>query len=279
MFPGNLIESLWRPVLEIGILSGLIYWVLRSIWRTRGWSVVFGSLILLVGLWMAALILELTVLQWILSYLTPLAPIAILVLFTQEIRRLLATIGNFAIIRNTRGERENLEKILEAVQKLSKAKTGALIAIERSYEIDRIVENPGAVVDCELSSLMLETIFFPRNSAHDGGVIIQGKRIARCTCIFPLTERKDLEFSMGTRHRAAIGMSEKCDAVVLVVSGETGMISYAHLSQLIRGVGIDELRTFLESVLLAKSEGRNWLIRLIRFGGSGKKVQQSPSSA
>ena len=109
---------------------------------------------------------------------------------------------------------------------------------------------------------MLETIFFPNNAIHDGGVIIKGDRIAYAACIFPLTQRPDLNKSLGTRHRAAIGLSEETDAVIVVVSEETGMISYAYKGQLVRGVTLEELRAFLTSVLVqpAKSQGFvNWM--------------------
>jgi len=106
----------------------------------------------------------------------------------------------------------------------------------------------------------LETIFFPNNAIHDGGVIIRGDRIARAACIFPLTRRKDLNKSLGTRHRAAIGLSEESDAVVVAVSEENGMISYAHKGQLIRGISADELRSFLTSILFSdpKPKKRFW---------------------
>ena len=114
---------------------------------------------------------------------------------------------------------------------------------------------------------MLETIFFPNNAIHDGGVIIKGDRIAYAACIFPLTQRQDLNKSLGTRHRAAIGLSEETDAVIVVVSEETGMISHAYKGQLVRGVTLEELRAFLTSVLLQPAKSHNvveWL--RARFG-------------
>ena len=115
------------------------------------------------------------------------------------------------------------------------------------------------VVDCEATPEMLETIFFPNNAIHDGGVIIKGDRIAFAACIFPLTRRQDLNKTLGTRHRAAIGLSEETDAVVVVVSEETGAISYAYKGQFVRGVTLEELRAFLTSVLLNPARSRNWL--------------------
>jgi diadenylate cyclase len=112
---------------------------------------------------------------------------------------------------------------------------------------------------------MLETIFFPNNAIHDGGVIIKGDRIAYAACIFPLTRRQDLNKSMGTRHRAAIGLSEETDAVVVVVSEETGSISYAYKGELVRGLSVEELRAFLSGVLLRPGKQRTWIDRLRSF--------------
>ena len=109
---------------------------------------------------------------------------------------------------------------------------------------------------------MLETIFFPNNAIHDGGVIIKGDRIAYAACIFPLTQQPGLNRSLGTRHRAAIGLSEETDAIVVVVSEETGMISHAYKGQLVRGVSLEELRAFLTSVLVQPAKSRHgveWL--------------------
>ena len=112
---------------------------------------------------------------------------------------------------------------------------------------------------------MLETIFFPNNAIHDGGVIIKGDRIAYAACIFPLTRRHDLNKSLGTRHRAAIGLSEETDAVVVIVSEETGSISYAYKGELVRGLSVEELRAFLSSVLLQPGKQRTWLDRFRAF--------------
>jgi len=145
-------------------------------------------------------------------------------------------------------------------------KIGALIAIEQSIQLQEAVES-GVLVDCEATPEMLETIFFPNNAIHDGGVIIKGDRIAYAACIFPLTQRQDLNKSLGTRHRAAIGLSEETDAVIVVVSEETGMISHAYKGQLVRGVSLEELRAFLTSLLVQPAKSRRgveWL--RARFG-------------
>jgi diadenylate cyclase len=123
---------------------------------------------------------------------------------------------------------------------------------------------------------MLETIFFPNNAIHDGGVIIRGDRIAYAACIFPLTQRQDLNKSLGTRHRAAIGLTEETDAVVVAVSEETGLISYAFKGQLVRGVSQEELRAFLTSVLV-KSGRSHSVVEWFRKWSSDRGVPRAPA--
>jgi len=137
------------------------------------------------------------------------------------------------------------------------------------------------VVDCEATPEMLETIFFPNNAIHDGGVILRGDRIAKAACIFPLTQRQDLNKSLGTRHRAAIGLTEETDAVVVAVSEETGAISYAHKGQLTRGVSLEELRAFLTSVLVRapRSQTLSEWFRSTGFAGPNGTVKSPAHTA
>jgi len=123
---------------------------------------------------------------------------------------------------------------------------------------------------------MLETIFFPNNAIHDGGVIIKGDRIAYAACIFPLTQRQDLTASLGTRHRAAIGLSEETDALVVVVSEETGSISHAYKGQLVRGVSAEQLRLFLTSVLVKQGKPHK-IIKLLHKAGESMEGHPQPA--
>ena len=183
---------------------------------------------------------------------------AILVIFQPELRRMLSELGNLRLFYTTQEQRENIEVIIQTVERLAEVKIGALIALERTNPLQEVVES-GIVVDCEATPEMLETIFFPNNAIHDGGVIIRGDRIAYAACIFPLTQRQDLNKSLGTRHRAAIGLTEETDAVVVAVSEESGLISYAYKGQLTRGVSQEELRAFLTSVLLKPGKSNSLL--------------------
>ena len=258
------LQAVWRPALEIGILGVGIYYVYRFIKGTRGQAVVTGFGVVLLVLILAVRLLRLDVLNAILNQILPFLALAIVVLFQPEIRRLLAEVGNLPLFNNPQEQRENLEVVVEAVDRMAPARMGALIAIEQTISLADLVES-GIPVDCEATPEMLETIFLPNNATHDGGVVIKGDRILRAGVILPLTQRGDLPKSLGTRHRAAVGLSEETDAVVVVVSEESGAISYAHRGVLTRGVSVEQLRAFLTEVLVRRSAARAgipWLRRL-----------------
>jgi diadenylate cyclase len=228
---------------------------------TRGWPVVIGFVVLLLALALVTTILDLKVLRWLLGTFSAFFAVAVLIIFQPELRRMLAELGNLPLFVSMSEQRESIEVIIQTVERLADVKIGALIAIEQSIQLQEAVES-GIRVDCDATPEMLETIFFPNNAIHDGGVIIKGDRIAYAACIFPLTQRQDLNKSLGTRHRAAIGLSEETDAVIVVVSEETGMISHAYKGQLVRGVSLEELRAFLTSVLVQPAKSRHgveWL--------------------
>src|SRR5437867_2293735 len=263
-----LLRDGWRPALEITILAVGIYYALIFVRGTRGWPIVVGFLMVLLVLTVVTTALDLRVLLWLLTkFLTGLA-IAVLVIFQPELRRMLAELGNLPLFTSATETRENIEVIIQTAERLSEVKIGALIAIEQSIQLAEVVES-GVVVDCQATPEMLETIFFPNNAIHDGGVIIRGDRIAKAACIFPLTRRQDLNPSLGTRHRAAIGLAEETDAVIIIVSEETGAISYAYKGLLTRGVSLEELRAFLTSVLVRVPKARTFSewFRSSRFAG------------
>jgi diadenylate cyclase len=246
----NLTGQYWRAVVEIGILAVAIYYILMFVRGTRGWSVVLGFLVLLAFM-LGAQHFKLTVLYWLLENFFAFSAFAVLVIFQHELRRMLSELGNLRVFTTAHEARENIEVIVQTAERLAEVRIGALIALEQGIQLQEVVES-GLVVDCEATPEMLETIFFPNNAIHDGGVLIKGDRIAFAACIFPLTQRQDLNKSLGTRHRAAIGLTEETDAIVVVVSEESGLISHAYKGQLVRGVSGDELRAFLSSVLVKR---------------------------
>jgi diadenylate cyclase len=256
------LESGWRPVVEIFILAVLIYFVFKFVRGTRGWPVVIGFVVVLLALTAVTTILDLKVLRWILGSASVFIALGAMVIFQPELRRILGELGNLPLFASTSEQRESIEVIIQTVERLADVKIGALIAVEQSIQLQEAVES-GIKVDCDVTPEMLETIFFPNNAIHDGGVIIKGDRIAYAACIFPLSQRTDLNKSLGTRHRAAIGLSEETDAVIVVVSEENGMISHAYKGQLVRGVTLEELRAFLVSVIL-RPERTNNIIKWLR---------------
>jgi diadenylate cyclase len=253
----DFIVNWWRAALEILILAVGIYYSFRFVRGTRGAPVVTGFLVFLLAFVLVSFLLKLKVLQYLLGAFTAYFVLAVLVIFQPELRRMLAELGNLPLFASVHEQRENIEVIIQTVERLAEVRIGALIAMEQTIQLQEAVES-GIVVDCEATPEMLETIFFPNNAIHDGGVIIKGDRIAWAACIFPLTQRQDLNKSLGTRHRAAIGLSEETDAVVVVVSEETGAISHAYKGNLVRGVTLEELRAFLTSVLVTPARSRNW---------------------
>lgn len=256
-----ILEQTWRPALEITLLAMGIYTAFMFVRGTRGAPVVTGFLALLLSLTLLTRVLDLKVVNVLLNQFFGVLAIAVVVLFQPELRRILAELGNLPLFNSAREQREYVEEIIETVDRLAPVHIGALIALEQNQQLADVVEG-GIPVNCELTPEMMETIFFPNNAIHDGGVIVHDGRILKAACIFPLTQRQDLAKSVGTRHRAAIGLTEETDAIVVVVSEETGAISYAHRGSLVRGISIEELRAFLTSVIVRKPESRGRWSRL-----------------
>jgi diadenylate cyclase len=257
----EIINMIWRPAVEILILAVGIYYVFSFVRGTRGFAVMTGFLVVLLTLALASRLFDFKVLNWLLGTFSAIFAVAVLVIFQPELRRMLAQVGNLPLFQSFHEQRANIEVIIQTVERLADVRIGALIAIEQSIHLQELVES-GIPVDCVATPEMLETIFFPNNAIHDGGVIIRGDRIASAACIFPLTRRQDLNKSLGTRHRAAIGLTEETDAVVVVVSEETGAISYAFKGHLEKGVTLEELRAFLTSILVQPQKARRiaaWL--------------------
>jgi diadenylate cyclase len=275
------LNEYWRAALEILLLAVGIYYVFTFVKGTRGASIVTGFLAVVLTLSFITAWLDLTVLRWLLGSITAFFVVAILVIFQPEIRRMLAQLGNLEVFGNIHEQRENIEVIIQTVERLSDVRIGALIAIEQNNPLRDMVES-GVPVDCVTTPEMLETIFFPNNAIHDGGVIIRGDRIAFAACIFPLTRRQDLNKSLGTRHRAALGLSEETDAVIVVVSEETGAVSCAYKGQLTRGISLENLRAFLSSILVVPERPRtlvDWVRAIIASRRKPLPATGSPAAA
>ena len=218
------------------------------------------------------------VLESLLSYFFGLSAFAALIIFQPELRRLLAGLGNLTFFGSLLEQRENIEVVIQAVDRLSDSKIGALIAIEQSTHLQDVVES-GIPIDCEATPEMIETIFFPNNAIHDGGIIIKEDRILSAACIFPLTRRQDISKTIGTRHRAAIGMSEESDSLVIIVSEETGAISTAHKGKLSQVITLKKLRGTLNSIFVTPFRNRSFPNLVKSFITRNKKTNSKSKPA
>jgi diadenylate cyclase len=268
----RLVGVMWKPAVEILILAVIIYYVFSFVRGTRGFSILTGFLVVLLTLALVSNFFEFNVLKFLLGTFSAFLAIAVVVIFQPELRRILAQLGNMQLFQTSHAQRETIEVIIQTAERLSEVRIGALIALEQSIQLQESVESR-IPIDCVATPEMLETIFFPNNAIHDGGAIIKGDRVAFAACIFPLTRRQDLNKTLGTRHRAAIGLTEETDAVVVVVSEETGHISYAYKGQLVRHVSLEELRAFLTTVLVKPVKSRTWVEWLRRWSASRARPQ------
>jgi diadenylate cyclase len=244
----ELIAANWKVAFEILLLAAVIYYFLLLFRGTRGAAVFTGFVIVLLGVAGLTQFFQLDVVNWILGRFLALLAIAVLVIFQPELRRALAQLGSQNPFASPQTRTELIDLLVESARSLSLKRCGALFAVERDIGFRGIAET-GVVVDARATTELLATIFFPNSPLHDGGVILQGTRIVAAACIFPLTQRAGLSASLGMRHRAAMGLSEETDALVVVVSEETGDISVARDGILTSGLDPDGLRDYLARTL------------------------------
>lgn len=265
-------------VLDIIAVAFIIYKGIQLVRETRAQQLLKGIVILLI-IFLLAQWLDMVSLSWLLTKLFDYAIIAVVVIFQPEIRRALERMGrsnlsSFGLNQTPDERRQRMQECIDAVCKASQSmqdqKVGALMVFERGTPLGDIV-NTGTVVDAAPTQPLICNVFYPKSPLHDGAMILRAGRVHAAGCILPLTPNTDLSRELGTRHRAAIGMSENSDAVVVVVSEETGNISIAVNGVLTRGFNGVTLRAQLESYLLAE-EGETDRRRLLgRFKRGGKK--------
>ncbi len=242
---------------QIGILAVVLYYLFAFLRGTRASHTLVGLVAVLLGLGLAVHFLRMDELGWLLARLTSYLPIALIVVFHPELRRALAGIGEHTASTRQISE-TTIEAVVRAVEVLSKQRIGALMAIERSASL-RPFQQHGSRLDAPLVWELLASLFYPHTPMHDGGVVIAANRIVAAGCVFPLATSQAERRSYGTRHRAAIGLTEETDAVVVVVSEETGMISVAFRGELERGFDIPALRDALTQTLAAPRPSRSLL--------------------
>ena len=248
------LDWLWiiRAAVEIGALAVGIYYTFTFLQRSRGWPVVVGFLVL-IGITTMIALIKLEVLRWLLQQIFLFTTVAILIIFQPELRRLLAELGNLPLFSTNQDSPLNVDAVVQATDQLSRKRVGCIVAIEQIVDVHQETQG-GVLIDCALTPEMLDSIFYPNSPLHDGGVVIHGDRIMYASCIFPLTRRIDVNQTLGTRHRAAIGLSEETDAIVVIVSEETGDISYCHDGALHSNVTLNQLKDFLNEMLKSEAE-------------------------
>ncbi len=257
MIVDNIIDIL-KNILDVLLVWFMFYYILKNIKNNVKMSLLFKGVLVIIILKLVSGWLGLNTLGLILEYIIMYGPLAIIIIFQPEIRGVLEQLGRSQLLGRhktlTVDEREKLVyEVVNAVDYLRKSKIGALIVIERDVSLMDYI-NRAKSLYADLSSELLISIFFPNNPLHDGGVIIQGNKITCAGAVFPTTV--DMKFSkrLGTRHRAAIGISEESDAIAIIVSEETGRISVAVEGKLNYNLSIDEVKSIILEELMPKSE-------------------------
>jgi len=243
----------WRSAIEIGILWAVIYNGYLYFRGTRGAKVLTGLALALLTLIFVSQLLRLEVILWLIRSITAFLAVALVVIFQPEVRRALAAIGSHHFFGSTPQNRETIEVITDTVIELSNRQFGALIAVERDINIGAFAES-GVAIDCELSPELVVTIFQPKTPLHDGGLILRNDRILAAACIFPVSQREDFDRNLGLRHRAALGLSEESDAVTIVVSEETGIVSICHRGKIERNFDPESLKLRLGELFLQEND-------------------------
>jgi len=267
-------------IIEIIILSYLLYHVILWFKKTRAWTLFKGMVVFLIFTAFAALF-QLNTILWIVKNAINVGILAVIILFQPELRRALEELGRKNIIsdvltRDDKGDKnfrvndQTIQEIIAAATDMSKNKTGALIVIEQDVALGEY-ESTGISIDAAISKQLIENIFEHNTPLHDGAVIIRNNRVVAATCYLPLTGRNDLNKDLGTRHRAAVGISEVSDSMTIVVSEENGTISVAKAGILYRNLDAESLKKQLMTLQVKPTESR----RARRRGG--KKSEKNIS--
>ena len=255
----------WQDYTEIVIIAVLLYYMIKWIHASRAWSLLKGLLVIIVFIGLAKLFHMDTIL-WLSSNILQFAVIALIVVLQPELRKALESLGKSNVIGGmfVFGQKpaeeilskQSINEIVRACSQMARVRTGALIVIENKESISRIDET-GIKVDADITNQLIINIFEKNTPLHDGAVTIRNNRISAATCYLPLTQSQSISKELGTRHRAGMGMSEEYDAVVIIVSEETGRISAAHEGQLERNLSEDALKNYLISELGLVTEEEN----------------------
>ena len=247
-----------QKIIDISLVWIIIYSILKGLKNNVKMVLIFKGVIIIVAIKLLSDWFNLTTVGLLLEYVIMWGPLALIIIFQPEIRNILEHLGRQQILTRhrvlTMDEREKMVyEIMNAIEYLRKSRIGALIVIERDVSLNDYIGRSKAIY-ADISSELLISIFFPRNPLHDGGVIIQGNRITSAGAVFPISLNTKINKRLGTRHRAALGISEESDSIAIVVSEETGKISIAISGVLNHNLSIDDVRMMLVEELKPKHE-------------------------
>lgn len=255
------LSTIWSTItkiIDICILWYMVYFIIKNLKNNIKMVLIFKGIIFIIVLKLLSYVLNLYAVGLLLEYVIMWGPLAIIIIFQPEIRTVLEQLGRSQLLGRHKvlsgDEREKLvTEIMEAVDYLRKNRFGALIAIERNISLQEYI-TPATKIYADISSKILESLFFPNSALHDGGVIIQGTKVTCAGCVFRTSMDNKLNKSLGTRHRAALGLSEESDAIVLIVSEETGKISIAINGNMNYNLTYEEFKKMLYDELTPKTD-------------------------
>ena len=268
LFTNLFVHPDWRNILDIAVLTVLIYNMLKLASYTRA-SSLFKGIIFIIVLALVSDTLEIVALNWLLQQILSVGVVVLVIVFQPELRRILEQLGRSKFARKLFGSpkkqrnammEQHVSEIVKALNNMSRKKIGALIVIERSTKLGDVIES-GTIVDAEISSQLIENIFEPNTPLHDGAVIIRDERIAAAACILQLSDDHSISRELGTRHRAAIGITETTDAVSLIVSEETGIISMTREGKLTRYLDTKSLNILLTELFTPDMPLSSWVLQ------------------
>lgn len=239
----------WMDLVQILLVAAVLYRIFLMVQRTRALQMLLG-LLLLASIYLLADVFRLELVRYLLAQLFQYGAIAALVVFQPELRSALARLGQNRMMKlfSRMEESQVVDEVVEAVERLSRSRIGAIVALEQEVGLDEYIQT-GSALEARVSAELLTTIFTPYSPLHDGAVLISGDQIRAAGAILPLTQYSLPDRSMGTRHRAALGLSEETDAVVIVVSEETAQVSVARGGQMERDVSGERLREILSGAI------------------------------
>lgn len=255
---------MWQDAVDILIVAAVIYWIILLIRGTRSFQMLIGLVLLIVALLISQMG-RLMTMHWILNNFLSSIILIIVVLFQYDIRRALSTVGKnpFFFGASLRHDAPVVEEVIDAALSMARRQIGALIVLEREAEVDKYME-VGVTIDAAVTKELITTIFFPPSPLHDGAILIKGGRLMAARCFLPLTANPRVVKTLGARHRAALGLTEETDAVVIVVSeeNEKGAISLAIGGKLTKNLDANGLRRVLYNIFVGKKKKRRFFFKI-----------------